>query len=385
MDFEKQKIPDSQLSGFSASIFNVMNTAIGSGIIGLPYAAAKTGYGFFTIALLAVAAMAYYSIDLLTEIGEYFQANSYEEIAGAVFNKKWIGKRLVGLRLAAFFIFFAVTVSVCSYFFMLKSELPELIKFALIKFNVKCVDADSYLLNGNFLMLVVIVLVILPITFAKNLDFLKYASASGMFSMTFCILTIVVFKFQISCQDLIDNDAENAELLENECLYKPDHETLADWEKFQTGFQQMKNDSKNGESVCEPEFFKPTFMQAFGNLFFAFLCHDCIMSIYGELRSSGGQTRKKMMRVCRYAFSGITTLYLLCGLFGYFTWYDATISEILLTYSMGYSDNIFIFAARLFVLITVTFSVPIVHYACRKAFCMLVYGEYRLVEKLYQK
>ena len=78
-----------------------------------------------------------------------------------------------------------------------------------------------------------------------------------------------------------------------------------------------------------------------------------------------------------HAFAVITTLYLLCGLFGYFTWYDSTISEILLAYSHGYSDNIYIFAARLFVLVTVTFSVPIVHYACRKAFCMLVYGEYR--------
>ena len=105
MDPEKgQIIPDSQLSGFWASVFNVMNTAIGSGIIGLPYAASKTGYGFFTVALLLVALMAYYSIDLLTEIGEYFQANSYEEIAGAVFNKRWQGKRMVGLRLAAFFI-----------------------------------------------------------------------------------------------------------------------------------------------------------------------------------------------------------------------------------------------------------------------------------------
>ena len=142
----------------------------------------------------------------------------------------------------------------------------------------------------------------------------------------------------------------------------------------------MQNLSKSGdESVCQAQFFKTSFMDAFGNLFFAFLCHDCIMSIYSELRATGksGNQGEKFMRVCRYAFAGITTLYMLCGLFGYFTWYDSTISEILLAYSHGYSDNIFIFAARLFVLVTVTFSVPIVHYACRKAFCMLVYGEYR--------
>lgn len=77
MDSEKQVIPDSQLSGFWASVFNVMNAAIGSGIIGLPFAAAKTGYGLYVVALLAVAAMAYYSISLLVEIGEHFQANSY--------------------------------------------------------------------------------------------------------------------------------------------------------------------------------------------------------------------------------------------------------------------------------------------------------------------
>lgn len=172
----------------------------------------------------------------------------YEEIAGAVFNKRWQGKRLVGLRLAAFFIFFAVTVSVCSYFFVLKSELPELIKFALIKFNVKCVQSDSYMLNGNFLMLIVILIVILPITFAKNLDFLKYASASGMFSMTFCIITIVVFKFKIGCSDLVGDVVED-DLLKNECNYEPDHETLKDWTKFQNACNRGSNLTKNGKKT----------------------------------------------------------------------------------------------------------------------------------------
>ena len=262
---------------------------------------------------------------------------------------------------------------------MLKSELPELVKFALIKFNVKCVESDSWMLDGNVLMLSVIILVILPITFAKNLDFLKYASASGMFSMTFCIFTIVFFSFKIDCEEDLIGSSGESHLLENECSYEPNHDTLEDWEKFQKSLSKMKNES--AETACQADFFKSSFMDAFGNLFFAFLCHDCIMAIYSELKAKSGNQRQKMMRVSRFAFSGITSLYLLCGLFGYFTWYDSTISEILLTYSHGFSDNIFIFAARLFVLITVTFSVPIVHYACRKAFCMLVYGEYVLHSK----
>lgn len=48
-----------------SSIFNLMNAILGSGILGLPFAMAQTGYVTFILVLGSVSYLAYFSIDSL--------------------------------------------------------------------------------------------------------------------------------------------------------------------------------------------------------------------------------------------------------------------------------------------------------------------------------
>ncbi|KAJ6658006.1 hypothetical protein lerEdw1_001665 [Lerista edwardsae] len=52
-------------TSFGLSVFNLMNAIMGSGILGLAYAMAKTGIILFSVLLVIVAFFAVYSIFLL--------------------------------------------------------------------------------------------------------------------------------------------------------------------------------------------------------------------------------------------------------------------------------------------------------------------------------
>merc|ERR1711881_736872 len=56
---------------------------------------------------------------------------------------------------------------------------------------------------------------------------------------------------------------------------------------------------------------------------YAFLNHDVVLSLYAELKN---KSPTKMKRVCLQAYGCIGSLYLVTGLAGYFTWYEATVS-----------------------------------------------------------
>merc|ERR1712048_438313 len=62
-------------------------------------------------------------------------------------------------------------------------------------------------------------------------------------------------------------------------------------------------------------------------------------------------------------------MYVAIGLCGYFTWKELTVSDILIMYG---TENILIFVCRVFVDLTVLFSIPIVIFFGRKGFFSMV-------------
>ena len=52
-------------AGFFSSVFNLMNAILGAGIVGLPYSLNNLGYVSFTVALLLVAGIALFAINIL--------------------------------------------------------------------------------------------------------------------------------------------------------------------------------------------------------------------------------------------------------------------------------------------------------------------------------
>ncbi|KAF7251918.1 putative sodium-coupled neutral amino acid transporter 6 [Varanus komodoensis] len=80
-------------TSFGFSVFNLMNAIMGSGILGLAYAMAKTGIIGFSVLLLVIAVLASYSVFLLLTMCLHTAVTSYEDIGLFAFGSP--GKVLV--------------------------------------------------------------------------------------------------------------------------------------------------------------------------------------------------------------------------------------------------------------------------------------------------
>jgi len=104
-------------------------------------------------------------------------------------------------------------------------------------------------------MILVSFLLICPLCFARHLDFLKYTSALGLFSIIFCIGTIVTFKFKTDCGAFILDRKTNLQPQEatlstsaidinatldlKTCHYNTSKDTMMDIMKFDEILRKM--------------------------------------------------------------------------------------------------------------------------------------------------
>jgi len=105
--------------------------------------------------------------------------------------------------------------------------------------------------------------------------------------------------------------------------------------------------------------------------FFAFQCHASVLPIYSELKQP---SKQKMQYVSTISIGLVFIMYLLASLFGYLTFKNVTGPELFVMYSGYMPDDKLILVGRLMVLICVIFSAPLLHFPCRKAFIVQVWG-----------
>lgn len=98
-----------------------MNAILGSGIVGLPYALLNLGYLGFFIALVLVAGLAMFAIDLLLKICDLEKTTSYEVIAERAFGK-------IGKMYASIAILVHTMIAMCSFMFIVRYEAPAFLQ-----------------------------------------------------------------------------------------------------------------------------------------------------------------------------------------------------------------------------------------------------------------
>ncbi|RXM35452.1 Sodium-coupled neutral amino acid transporter 4 [Acipenser ruthenus] len=161
-------------TSFGMSVFNLSNAIMGSGILGLSYAMANTGIVLFVILLLGVAILSLYSVHLLLLTSKEGGSLIYEKLGEKAFG--WPGK------LAAFLSITMQNIgAMSSYLFIVKYELPEVIRaFMGLEENT-----GEWYLNGNYLVVIVSLAIILPLSMLKNLGYLGYTSGFSLTCMVF--------------------------------------------------------------------------------------------------------------------------------------------------------------------------------------------------------
>uniref|UniRef100_A0A8C2H1N5 Sodium-coupled neutral amino acid symporter 2 n=1 Tax=Cyprinus carpio TaxID=7962 RepID=A0A8C2H1N5_CYPCA len=324
--FEAEYSPGS--ASFGMSVFNLGNAIMGSGILGLAYAMANTGIAMFVLASLCATTFLF-----LTVISSLV----YEQLGYKAFG-------IPGKLAASCCITmqnFGGTTSLQGTFFYKCEEKSACHFLSMLKLMYVVLFSSSWYTNGDYLVLIVTVAIILPLSLLKNLGYLGYTSGFSLLCMVFFVIVVIYKKFQIPCP-----------LPEN-------------FINITVNVSQPQVNTTD-EECCKPKYFifNSQTVYAVPILTFAFVCHPAILPMYEELKD---RSRRKMQNVANVSFLGMFVMYLLAALFGYLPFNEAVEPELLHTYSKVYSFDVVLLIVRFAVLIAVTLTVPVVLFPIRNS------------------
>ncbi|XP_041655701.1 sodium-coupled neutral amino acid transporter 5b [Cheilinus undulatus] len=316
-------------TSFGMSVFNLSNAIMGSGILGLSYAMSNTGIVLFLILLMCIACLSCYSIHLLLTSAGVVGIRAYEQLGLRAFGHP-------GKILAAVIITLHNIGAMSSYLFIVKSELPLVIQAFLGQTST----SDDWFMNGNYLIIIVTLGIILPLTLMKHLGYLGYTSGFSLSCMVFFLSSVIYKRFNIPCPLEV--------------------------------FVNASMDATAPEDMCTARFFTVNQETAYTIpiLAFAFVCHPEVLPIYTELSNP---TKRRMQNIGNVSILGMFVMYFLTAVFGYLTFYSNTEAELLHTYSKVDPLDTLILCVRLAVLVAVTLTVPVVLFPIRRALLQLLF------------
>uniref|UniRef100_A0A672ZP54 Sodium-coupled neutral amino acid symporter 2 n=1 Tax=Sphaeramia orbicularis TaxID=375764 RepID=A0A672ZP54_9TELE len=180
-------------ASFGMSVFNLGNAIMGSGILGLSYAMANTGIALFVILLVAVAIFSLYSVHLLLKTANEGGALVYEQLGYKAFG-------MPGKLAASCSITMQNIGAMSSYLYIVKYELPIVIEAFMGTSN------GEWYTNGDYLVLMVTAVIILPLSLLRNLGYLGYTSGLSLLCMVFFLITVYavpILTFAFVCHPAI--------------------------------------------------------------------------------------------------------------------------------------------------------------------------------------
>ncbi|XP_070094965.1 sodium-coupled neutral amino acid transporter 3 isoform X2 [Equus przewalskii] len=331
-------------TSFGMSVFNLSNAIMGSGILGLAYAMANTGIILFLFLLTAIALLSSYSIHLLLKSSGIVGIRAYEQLGYRAFG-------MPGKLAAALAITLQNIGAMSSYLYIIKSELPLVIRAFL---NLQDHTSDWYV-NGNYLVILVSVIVILPLALMRQLGYLGYSSGFSLSCMVFFLIAVIYKKFHVPCplppNSNTTGNVSLTEVIKEEVPLEVETEAAA---------------------FCTPSYFTLNIQTAYTIpiMAFAFVCHPEVLPIYTELKDP---SKRKMQHISNLSIAVMYVMYFLAALFGYLTFYDGVESELLHTYNKVDPFDVLILCVRVAVLTAVTLTVPIVLFPVRRAIQQMLF------------
>jgi len=368
-------------AGFFISVFNLMNAILGSGILGLSYAMAQLGIILFTVICGGVAALALYAIHLLLEMCKITGAKAYESIGQHAYGN-------IGRLAVAGCIFCQNMGAMSSYLFIIKTELPAVLQGLICNVSDPICNSHSeaqyWYFNGDFMLLLVTICIVLPLASFKNIEFLGYTSGFSISCMVFFTIVIIA-KYFIGTENcpLFDDAVASGSLIYNYDEYynasdvnwlKNNYLNVANaTQKLMSQYVEGKDNqygaihphcsSSNGHlpqlycdlkpQECEAKYFEinSNTVYSMPTMTFSFVCHTAVLPIYAELGGEVNEKAKSMLKVAGTSIASCFTLYFLASLFGYLTFFNYVQSELLMTYSHTDPTNPLTMVVRICVLI----------------------------------
>ncbi|XP_067842882.1 putative sodium-coupled neutral amino acid transporter 11 isoform X1 [Heptranchias perlo] len=254
---------EGEKSNLSSASFNVINSIIGSGIIGLPYSMKQAGFPLGMLLLFLVAYVTDYSIILLIKGGNLSGTSTYQSLVNKAFG-------ITGYVILSFLQFLYPFIAMVSYNIITGDTLTKVFQ------RIPGVGPESILAERHFVIMITTILLTLPLSLYRNIANLGKVSFSSLV-LTIAILVIVVVKAA----------------------------TL-------------------GPHIPATEgawvFAQPNAIQAVGVMAFAFICHHNSFLIYGSLEEPTINNWSRITHVSVLFALLISVVFAACG-YGTFTGY----------------------------------------------------------------
>eukprot|EP00075_Anas_platyrhynchos_P007664 XP_021127749.2 putative sodium-coupled neutral amino acid transporter 11 isoform X1 [Anas platyrhynchos] len=290
-------------SNLASAGFNIINSIIGSGIIGLPYSMKEAGFPLGVLLLFGVAYITDYSIILLIKGGNLSNTNSYQELV-----RKTYG--FIGYLILSTLQFLYPFIAMISYNIITGDTLTK------VFLRIPGVGPDNILTDRHFIILLTTIIFTLPLSLYRDIAKL------GKVSLISLILTIVILVIV------------------------------------------MVRTVTLGPQVPKSEnawiFAKSNAVQAVGVMSFAFICHHNSFLIYGSLEEP---TLNNWSRITHVSVSLAVVISVLFAACGYMTFTGYTEGDIFENYCRD--DNLATFG-RFCYGVTVILTFPLECFVTRE-------------------
>ncbi|XP_041365404.1 putative sodium-coupled neutral amino acid transporter 11 [Gigantopelta aegis] len=286
-------------SNMPMTSFNFINSIIGSGIIGIPFALRQAGFGLGIILVIGVALITDFSIFLLIEAGHLSNTDTYQDMVLVAFGRPG---------------FYILTVLQFVYPFIAMVSYNVIIGDTVTKFVLWCGGegetlAHSVLGNRQFIIFLSTLFITLPLSLYKNIVKLGKWAFLSIVLIVFILISIIV-KLAIFAKDIPPT---------------PDA-----W-----------------------QFANINITQAIAIMAFAYMCHHNTFLIHSSLENP---THERWGFVTHFSVLFAMVMLLVLGIVGYVSFTGLTQGDLLENYC---HDDILMNVARVAFAVTIMLTYPV--------------------------
>ncbi|XP_039711851.1 putative sodium-coupled neutral amino acid transporter 11 isoform X1 [Pteropus medius] len=295
----------------SAAVFNVVNSIIGSGIIGLPYSMKQAGFPLGMLLLFWVSYVTDFSLVLLIKGGALSGTDTYQSLVNKTFG-------FPGYLLLSVLQFLYPFIAMISYNIITGDTLSKVFQ------RIPGVDPDNLFIGRRFIIVLSTVAFTLPLSLAKDIAKL------GKISLISTVLTTLILGIVMA-------------------------------RVISLGPHIPKTDDAW-------VFAKPNAIQAVGVMSFAFICHHNCFLVYGSLEERTVAKWSCIIHVSTLVSVFISILFATCG---YLTFTGFTQGDLFENYCRN--DDLVTFG-RFCYGVTVILTYPIECFVTREVIASIFFG-----------
>lgn len=328
-----------------SSVINLLNTVAGAGMLGLPGAYAGSGFLVGTLLLMIAAFFSALGLHLLSVCAATAKARSRDNKPASFYTVaiSAMPQFAIAIDAAVALKCFGVATG---YFVTVADCMVDSFRYIFRNFSAgdesPAEEIEKMVFTNRQFWVTCALLSVIPISFFKTLDALKFTSMLALILIYSLAIGIILF-----AQGVFDPCENNSNL-----------------QYYQEGEYGPRADACQGETQMVTSF--DGAVKNLAIFVFSFTCHQNVFAITNELRRP---TQSRVDTVIFLAIGSALVLYLAVAIEGYRTYGTEVKGDILL----NYPQNMLVTAMRIGIAIMVIFSYPLQLDPSRNCMKSLIY------------